>query len=212
VPLRGRVWRRGSAFVALASILVLSAGTSGSGVQARSATRPVGSPEADSQSWPSPDHDLSNSRFATGSSINARTINRLTESWRTATGPAIPFTGGLATAPIIVAGSVFAENSFGVVVRINLRSGAIVWQSPGHGVSVGPYGVTVAFGKVFAATSSGVVALDETNGRQLWNTTLTQSAAEGVDVQPQVCRAGGDLLDCSGERQLRLRRRGARSR
>jgi outer membrane protein assembly factor BamB len=68
----------------------------------------------------------------------------------------------LATSPIVVGGSVFAENVFGVVFRINLRTGTILWKSSSHGVSVGPYGVAVAWGKVFAATPTGVVALDET--------------------------------------------------
>jgi outer membrane protein assembly factor BamB len=146
----------------------------------------------DAASWPYPDHDLSNSRLATQSSINASNVARLSELWRTTTGPGIPTAGALATSPIIVGGSVFAEDIFGVVFRIDLRTGAIIWKSSSHGASVGPYGVAVAAGKVFATTPTGVVALDETNGSQIWDATLTQNAAEGVDVQPQV--VGHDVI------------------
>jgi glucose dehydrogenase len=130
--------------------------------------------------------------LASQSPINASNVARLSESWQTTTGPGIPIAGALATSPIIVGGSVFAENVFGVVFRINMRTGGIVWKSSSHGISVGPYGVAVAWGKVFATTPTGVVALDETNGSQVWDTTLTRSAAEGVDVQPQV--VGHDVI------------------
>jgi outer membrane protein assembly factor BamB len=92
----------------------------------------------------------------------------------------------LTTSPIIEGGSVFAENVFGVVFRINLRTGAILWKSSGHGVSVGPYGVAVAWGKVFAATPTGVVAFDEKNGSQVWSTTITQNAEEGLATQQRL--------------------------
>lgn len=152
-----------------------------------SATTPRSvTPSTDTGSWPYPDHDLSNSRLATQSSISARDVAHLSTLWQTTAGAAIPTAGALATSPIIVGGSVFAENVFGEVFRIRLRTGAIVWMSSSHGASVGPYGVAVAQGKVFATTPTGVVALDETNGSQLWDTTLTRNAAEGVDVQPQV--------------------------
>jgi glucose dehydrogenase len=192
VRLRGGVSFCGAACVALAALLAVGAAPSGSGAQPQPTAPPAAAPYADARSWTFPNHDLSNSRFATGSPINARTVTRLTESWRTTTGSGIPIAGGLATSPIIVAGSVFAENVLGEVFRVDLRTGATVWKSAGHGLSVGPYGVAVAWGKVFAATPTGVVALDETNGTELWNATLTRNAAEGVDVQPQV--VGHDVI------------------
>ncbi|MBV8950132.1 MAG: PQQ-binding-like beta-propeller repeat protein, partial [Actinobacteria bacterium] len=167
-------------------MLGLGATASDVGGHARAMAPPPAAHESGARSWPYPDHDVSNSRFATGSPINARNVSRLTESWRTATGSGIPVAGGLATSPIIVAGSVFAENVFGEVFRIDQRTGAVVWKSAAHGLSVGPYGVAVAWGKVFAATPTGVVALDETSGSELWNSPLARSDVEGVDVQPQV--------------------------
>jgi outer membrane protein assembly factor BamB len=164
----------------------------GIGEQAGALPPPSAAAHTGTGSWPYPDHDLSNSRLATQSSIKASNVARLSEFWQTTTSPGIPIAGALATSPIIVGDSVFVENVFGVVFRINLRTGAILWKSSGRGVSVGPYGVAVAWGKVFAATPTGVVALDKTNGSQLWATTLTQNAVEGVDVQPQVI--GHDVI------------------
>jgi outer membrane protein assembly factor BamB len=155
--------------------------------QQAAASRPSGG-----ASWPYPDHDLSNSRRATGSSISAQDVAGLTELWRTPAGVGIPTVGALATSPIIVGTAVFAEDVRGEVLRLDLRTGAVSWKSAPNGFSVGPYGVAVAWGKVFATTPDGLVALDEATGRQVWRASITRSAAEGVDVQPQVI--GRDVI------------------
>ena len=54
------------------------------------------------------------------------------------------------------------------------------------GFSIGPNGVAFGWGKVFAATSDGVAALDADTGRLLWNRRLTALSSGGVDIQPTV--------------------------
>ncbi len=72
------------------------------------------------------------------------------------------------------------------MVRIDLGSGRVEWKSPAYGFSIGPNGVAVGWGKVFATTSTSLFALDEGTGHLLWATRLTHTSTEGVDVQPQV--------------------------
>jgi glucose dehydrogenase len=172
-----------------AGAFLVSAAAIGVGATTSVATQPHVTLPAASQargSWPYPDHDLSNSRFTSQSPITALNVAHLTPRWQATLGPGLPVAGALATSPIIVAGSVFVENVFGEVLRIDLRSGTIIWESPSHGASVGPYGVAVSGYRIFAATPTGVLALDATTGKQLWNTQLARSPAEGVDIQPQV--------------------------
>ena len=145
-------------------------------------------PEARSgpTSWPYPDHDPSNSRLATGSPITAKNLVRLTTAWK------VSAAGGLPTSPIVVGHNVFIEDQVAQVFDINLTSGRVVWKSPSSGYSVGPEGVAVGWGKVFAVTPTSLFALDENTGRQLWSTRLTRTATDGIDVQPQVI--GRDVI------------------
>jgi outer membrane protein assembly factor BamB len=98
----------------------------------------------------------------------------------------VAFLGGLPTSPIVVGGSVFVEDQAGEVDRLDLSSGEVAWKSPAYGFSVGPNGVAVGWGKVFATNSSSLFALDEQNGHLLWTTRLTHTSTDGVDIQPQV--------------------------
>lgn len=131
-------------------------------------------------SWPYANHDLSNSRFTTGSPITAANISRLTTAWSVQAG------SGLPTSPIVVGPSVYVENQLGEVFDIDLQSGRLVWRSAAIGYSIGPEGVAVDSGKVFGVSPTSVFALDDSTGRLLWSTKLTHTATEGVDVQPQV--------------------------
>ncbi|HEY6427187.1 MAG TPA: PQQ-binding-like beta-propeller repeat protein [Acidimicrobiales bacterium] len=54
------------------------------------------------------------------------------------------------------------------------------------GYTIGPDGVAVGWGKVFAVTATSLFALTEATGRPLWSTNLTRGATDGVDVQPQI--------------------------
>ena len=171
----GRVTRPAGAVICLLlclGVLATSVTTSGASVQGNGA--------APGGSWPSPDHDLSNSRLATGSSLDARDIHRVEPIW------GVPMLAGLSTSPVIVNNSVFVEDQAGEVVRIDLGSGSVAWKSPAAGFSIGPYGVAVGWGKVFATTGTSLFALDERTGHPLWTTRLTQGATDGVDIQPQV--------------------------
>ena len=137
-------------------------------------------------SWPSPDHDLSNSREAVGSPITAANIHRLVPTW------SVDVSGGLPTSPVIVGKAVFVEDQLGEVFRIDLTTGKVVWKTASSGYTVGPNGVAVGWGKVFGVTTTSVFALDQRTGRMLWSSRLTRTATDGIDVQPQV--VGSDVI------------------
>jgi outer membrane protein assembly factor BamB len=141
---------------------------------------------ADATSWRYPDHDLSNSRDASGSHIDIADAKNLQPKWE------VPLAAGLATSPLIDGNSVFIEDQAGEVARINLTTGSVLWKSPAYGYSIGPYGVAVGWGKVFATTSTSVLALNERTGAELWSTPLTLASTDGVDVQPQLI--GRDVI------------------
>jgi alcohol dehydrogenase (cytochrome c) len=100
--------------------------------------------------------------------------------------------GQLTTVPIIVGNRIYAEDNLGNVVAINRTSGHVIWRSGPVGISIGPNGVAVGWGKVFAATSDGVTALNVKSGKREWSRELTRTSGEGVDMQPLV--VGGRVL------------------
>ena len=95
-------------------------------------------------------------------------------------------TGALTTAPVIVGSRVYVEDDAGSVAAIDRTTGRVVWRSPQTGITVGPDGVAVGWGKVFAATRDGVDALDASTGKLVWTRRVTTTPTEGVDTQPIV--------------------------
>jgi outer membrane protein assembly factor BamB len=115
-----------------------------------------------------------------GSAIRASTVARLTRAW------SIPTPGALTTAVLVVGDTVYAEDDHGVVIAVDKGSGRVLWQSAPSGFTVGPEGVAVGWGDVYAATPNGVEALDEHTGRLVWTKRLTTTPTAGVDMQPTV--------------------------
>ena len=130
---------------------------------------------AGSNQWPLPGHDYNNTREAGQSPIDATSVSSLVPAWT------VPMTGALTTAPLILATRIYAEDDQGSVVAIDRTTGQVVWRSKQTGFSVGPDGVAVGWGKVFAATRVGLIALNAGNGAPVWSRRLTTTATEGSD-------------------------------
>jgi outer membrane protein assembly factor BamB len=130
--------------------------------------------------WPLPGHDYDNTRDAGASPIDAESVSRLSTAWT------VSMTGPLTTAPIIIGNRIYVEDDGGSVVSINRSTGQVLWRSKQTGFSIGPDGVAVGWGKVFAATVDGVVALNAADGMPIWSRRLTSTTTEGVDIQPTV--------------------------
>jgi outer membrane protein assembly factor BamB len=155
-----------------------------SGGVAWSSPHPAGGPPPEAASrgsgWPQPGQDYANSRHATGSAIRASTIGQLGPAWSIST------PGALTTAALVVGTTVYAEDDHGIVFAIDQQTGRTLWQSVSTGFTVGPEGVAVGSGKVFASTPDGVEALDAGSGQVLWTRRLTQTSTAGVDMQATV--------------------------
>ena len=169
-----------SAAVVLAAVCACATQTSTSAASFVQVPRHGPATPSGSTSWPSPNHDLSNSRQATGSQITSQNVGSLATAWQ------VPALVSLPTSPVIVDNSVFVEDGSGQVFRIDLASGKTIWKAGPLGPSVGPLGVAVGFGKVFGTTGTSLFALNETTGRKLWTRRLTRTTTDGVDVQPQI--------------------------
>jgi outer membrane protein assembly factor BamB len=163
----------------LAGSSAASAASGGSGNDAYGGA-PAQVRSAGAGQWPLPGHDYENTRDAGRSPVTARSISKLLTAW------SVPMTGALTTAPIIVGDRIYVEDNSGSVASIDRSSGHVMWRSAALGFSIGPNGVAVGWGKVFAATSDGAAALNSSTGRVLWNRRLTATATEGVDIQPTV--------------------------
>ena len=136
--------------------------------------------------WPLPGHDYTNTRQAGPTPIRAATVAKLAPAWQVDT------SGALTTAAIVVHGVAYVEDDMGVVLAVDVATGSVKWKSAATGFTVGPEGAVVGYGKVFAATKDGAVALNLSTGAVVWQRTLTNSPTDGVDIQPTV--AGGKVL------------------
>ena len=95
-------------------------------------------------------------------------------------------TGALTTAPIILGSRIFIEDDNGSVAAIDRATGQVLWRSARTGTTIGPNGVAVGWGDVFAATPNGVLALNASTGALVWSRRLTTTPGEGLDIQPSV--------------------------
>lgn len=133
--------------------------------------------------WPLPDHDYSNSRATTTSRINKANVSQLRVAWRQAP----QGLGQLTTSPLVLGDTVYFEDGNGVVFAINRTTGDVRWKSEATGFNIGPFGVAVGDGRVYAVRGSdGVLALDARTGANVWEHTLTPNKTTGIDIQPQL--------------------------
>jgi outer membrane protein assembly factor BamB len=177
-----------SAALVAAGLLAASCSSSSDsgdgGTGATTSIVPAGAPAevaADPTGWVLPGHDYDNSRTATGSAIRSGNLRQLELAWKA------PVDGGLSTVPLIVGDTVYVQDGSGTVRALDATTGAERWKSEAFGFGIGPYGVAVADGRVFAMHgSTGVVALDASNGHELWTAAITATPTTGIDIQPLV--------------------------
>lgn len=145
-----------------------------------SSCRPSG---ATTGAWSQANHDYSNTRDATDGSISSQNVTRLCVAWTFhVTGTS--FYGALATSPIVANGVVYVQDLKSNVYAIDLQSGALKWEKDYNADTVGPNGVAVDQGKVFAASSmQTIAALNATTGAQLWSTPFPHPDIQGIDEQ-----------------------------
>ena len=161
-----------------------SGGTATSGTPSASSTGVPSEVSQNADQWPLANADYSNTRSATGSSINASNVNKLGVAWTFKIPSGAAQFGSAATNPIISGNTVYLQDLSSNVYAFDLKSGDMKWKKDFNQPASGPNGPGVAYGKVFVALNDGsIVALDANNGNQLWNTKLARSSSEGITIQ-----------------------------
>jgi outer membrane protein assembly factor BamB len=146
---------------------------------------PPGAPAEDIRyfnEWPSPNEGLYNTRVA-HSSISASNVAKLTTAWTlplTATG----LTGRDVANPVIANGVVYLQDGASNVMAVSYATGRVLWRHTVSSKDYGPNGVTLAYGRIYGVTATGVFALDAATGRQDWYRTSFGGAR--FDIAPQV--------------------------
>ena len=137
--------------------------------------------------WPLPNRDYANSRATSDSGIDSSNVASLKEAWR-ADLSGIGTYGNASTTPIVVGDTIYLEDLSSKVRAIDRTTGTERWSVDlsDHGLPVvGPNGVTVADGMVFAVAGAGAVAaLDMASGTIRWRQTIADTPSTGIDIQP----------------------------
>ncbi|MDH3265504.1 MAG: PQQ-binding-like beta-propeller repeat protein [Gammaproteobacteria bacterium] len=118
--------------------------------------------------------NLGNQNYSSLTQINLANISRLGGHWQTRLEPDSAPLSQQSTA-VAVDGVLFVETTQGNVYAVHGDSGAIKWSyTPGHGTSL-RRGVAVGEGMVFSnAVDRRVIALDQENGKLVWEITLDE--------------------------------------
>lgn len=139
-------------------------------------------PKADFTGTGYPNGDLRNTR-SVGGPITAKTAGDLKLAWSRPIDGAGNY-GSYAATPVIDKGVIYSQDLASNVEAIDLKTGDKLWRTDYNLASAGPNGLTVAAGKVFAATPTAAFALDQKTGEELWSVELTKNEADGIDMAP----------------------------
>ncbi len=169
------------------------------------ASVPPGAPEEDIRyfnEWPSPNNGLYNTRVA-HSTISATNVAKLKVAWTlplTHTG----LTGRDFANPVVANGVVYLQDGASNVMAVSTATGQLLWTHLYSSPDYGPNGVTLAYGRIYGVTATGVFALDAATGHQVWYDTSFAGGKARFDIAPQVANnkvfvasaltAGGGLI------------------
>lgn len=155
--------------------------------QARPA-EPLGIPPevaAHADDWPLPGRDYSNSRARTDSVITRDNVDRLEVAWSAPLPGAASF-GNAATTPLVVGDTVYVQDLQSNVHAVDLATGKERWTHEKASFQIGPNGVALGYGKLYAADGDGTIfALDADTGDEVWTTRIVDDVT-GIDIQPTV--------------------------
>ncbi len=136
--------------------------------------------------WPVPGGDYANGRARPDASITTDNVDDLEVAW-TVPLPGSGVFGNASTTPVIVDGVVYVQDLQSDVMAVDLDDGTVRWTHEYGLLQVGPNGVAVGYGKVFATKGMDeIAALDMRTGDELWATKITATETDGVDIQPLV--------------------------
>jgi len=136
--------------------------------------------------WPMANRDYASTRATFDTAIDSENVGELAECWRFALPGASVF-GFVTSNPLILGDLVLIQDMASNVFALDRRDGSMRWQALYQLSTVGPNGVAVGWGKVFASRGDmGLVALDLESGEELWRFDPPLRSSEGLDIQPLV--------------------------
>ncbi len=140
----------------------------------------------DANEWPAPDGDRYNTRVA-HTTISSANVSTLGVAWT------LPLTGvganGADSANPVVA---YLQDGASNGLAVRDATGKVLWTHRYNAPDYGPNGVTIADGRLYGVTATGVFALDATTGRQVWDDTHLATHTVSFDTPPEV--AGGTVF------------------
>ena len=115
------------------------------------------------------------------------TVDQLAAVWR-ARLEGFGSIGNAATTPLILGDRLIVQSLDSAVRVMDGESGELVWEvTVPEGNTVGPNGVAVGWGRVYAAKGMReIFALDLETGDEVWSTEIVETETSGIDIQPQV--------------------------
>ncbi|MBE2270620.1 MAG: PQQ-binding-like beta-propeller repeat protein [Anaerolinea sp.] len=118
--------------------------------------------------WALPNRDYANTRAVPISTINSGNVDEIEVVWSFSI-PGRAAYGAAASAPVIVAGVVYFQDLASNVFAIDLYTGEVLWERLYDRNVIGPNGVGIGYGKVFAITGVDTfAALDMMTGQEVW--------------------------------------------
>jgi outer membrane protein assembly factor BamB len=138
-----------------------------------------------SAAWPLPNANLSSTRSAVGSSIDAANVGRLQLAWRfPLTGYQTP-SGVFASTSIAAGGRIFIQDLDSDVFALDAGTGKVAWRTHVRQPSGGPNGLALGDGRIYGNSAKGAFALNEATGKVIWRRLLVHGANQAVDIAPQ---------------------------
>jgi len=135
--------------------------------------------------WPTANQNYSNTREAKDSSISISNIAKLGFAWEFPI-KGVSEWGAATTNPLILGNTVYFQDLKSNVYAVDLKSGKQLWMKEYNEDSGAPSGLSVGYGKIFAAKGHfAIVALDM-KGNELWTSTISNDPNIGVDIQTTV--------------------------
>jgi outer membrane protein assembly factor BamB len=133
--------------------------------------------------WPEPNANLSGTRAAAETPIDAGSVAKLQVLWRYRLPAGSPY-GSFASTPVVAGGTVYFQDLRSSVYAVDAGTGQQRWVTRERAPNDGPNGVAVVGSRVFGATDSSVFALDRRTGKRLWARLIVNRYQQFVDIAP----------------------------
>src|SRR6185437_4264442 len=94
--------------------------------------------------------------------------------------------------PVMADGIAYLQDGASNVMAVRYATGQVLWTRRYDSPAYGPNGVTIADGRIYGVTATGVFALDARTGEQAWYVTDFGPPKAAFNMPPQV--AGGKVF------------------